>query len=323
MKIAYLILAHRCPCQLFRLVKRLDSNDSGFFVHLDKKANFEAFHGLFNNYHRRLVTFVRREDSSWGGIGIVKATLNGLKEIVEFPQKFDYIVLLSGHCYPIHSQAYIQKFFEENKGKQFLSYFSLPSDIWKYGGMDRLEKYHFHFIYSRSYPPTFPPKTLMGRTLNAFFKLYFNRKREYPRYLKPYGGFQWFNITLDAAKYILKFNQEHPDYMKYHQYTFVSDETFFQSILLNAADKKFSENIVCNDLRFVDWTKHESARPAVLERADFNRITQSGQLFARKFEMHVDYKILDMLDEHIDQESELLGGQTAYSYPPALSQTAV
>jgi hypothetical protein len=39
MKIAYVVLAHRYPDQLIRLIHRLNTENASFFVHFDKKTD--------------------------------------------------------------------------------------------------------------------------------------------------------------------------------------------------------------------------------------------------------------------------------------------
>ena len=40
---AYIILAHKNPAQVNRLIKQLDDKFSEFFLHVDKNANIEGF----------------------------------------------------------------------------------------------------------------------------------------------------------------------------------------------------------------------------------------------------------------------------------------
>jgi hypothetical protein len=39
MKKAYIILAHKQPELLYKLVEKLDANQSTFFIHIDKKKS--------------------------------------------------------------------------------------------------------------------------------------------------------------------------------------------------------------------------------------------------------------------------------------------
>ena len=74
-KKAYIILAHNNPIQLLRLMKRLNDDNSWFFLHIDIKVNIEIFRSLLQGGFSNL-TWVDRERGRWGGLGLVKATLN-------------------------------------------------------------------------------------------------------------------------------------------------------------------------------------------------------------------------------------------------------
>jgi hypothetical protein len=66
-----------------------------------------------------------------------------------------------------------------------------------------------------------------------------------------------------------------------------------------------AENIVNDDLRYVEWRDVEVAGgPAVLGRSDFGKLMRSGDLFARKFDASVDAAVLDMIDAKIGGERE-------------------
>lgn len=78
---AYIILAHKQPEQLYRLVEKLDDNLSTFFIHIDKKKSLTDFSSLLDFGNK--VEFIKREASNWGEIGIVMAILNALKAVKE------------------------------------------------------------------------------------------------------------------------------------------------------------------------------------------------------------------------------------------------
>ena len=43
MQINYIILTHKSPIQLERLISKLDDEDINFFIHIDAKTNIEPF----------------------------------------------------------------------------------------------------------------------------------------------------------------------------------------------------------------------------------------------------------------------------------------
>ena len=60
--------------------------------------------------------------------------------------------------------------------------------------------------------------------------------------------------------------------------------------------------MVNNNLRYIDW-KEGRSNPTILLTKDFEKMKQSDNLFARKFDMHVDEFILDQLDVYIQSKT--------------------
>jgi len=134
MEKAYIIMAHKNPGQLHRLIRRLNDGTSEFFIHIDKTAELFQFELVkeFDN----IVHFFERVDSKWGGFGSVQASLNGLEAVKNSQKKFDRILLLSGQDYPIKSNEYINNFFKNSPYSVFMEYFPIPN-YKKWPGSDR------------------------------------------------------------------------------------------------------------------------------------------------------------------------------------------
>lgn len=82
MKFAYLILVHKNPKQLARLVSRLNTKDALVFIHIDKKVSEEVFEKEIRKLHIKNIHFVKdRKSIVWGGFNMVKAMISGLKEL--------------------------------------------------------------------------------------------------------------------------------------------------------------------------------------------------------------------------------------------------
>ncbi len=76
MNINYLILAHKNPNQMIRLVKKLNNENVNFYIHIDKDAIIEAFKAPLISFKN--VKFIPNNDrvtSIWGDISLVKATI--------------------------------------------------------------------------------------------------------------------------------------------------------------------------------------------------------------------------------------------------------
>jgi hypothetical protein len=300
MKIVYLILAHRYPEQLVRLVQRLQAPDVRFFIHLDKKMEdrmgVTVKHGL-KNFD---VTYVKRHTCHWAGFGIMKATFQGLKEITESGIEYDYVALMSGQDYPIKSNAYIKRFFEHHKGTSFIEYIPFPKPDWirQNGGWDRVKYWHFRgknfnfvFPFHQRYKQTGLLKKLLK--LTSWMKL----RRSFPEGMHPFGGAQFWALHKSHADLIVNFIANNKSYFNFFRNVYVSDELLFQTIIGNLADTTKIHN---DTLHFLEWRR----KGAILYTSDFENIRKTDYLYARKFDATVDPNILDLIDQ------EILSGQS-------------
>lgn len=301
MKKAYILLAHKSPEQLLRLVNALDDGCSSFFIHLDRACNHADFQRELKQFSN--CYFLKPEDGGWGKFGIVKATLHGLRSVRETGCSFDVISLLSGQDYPLRSNTYIDRFFEINRGKIFIEFFPLPTKLWYHNGLDRIFSYH---LGNRKGRASQRLSHWVTRACNASFVL----KRRFPHGLKPYGGWQWWSMPPVAVDEILSFLKRRPDYERYHRYSLLPDEMFFQTILLNSQSGDIRANLVNNCLRFVDWDNGgDLPAPVILTKDYLQPLIASKSLFARKFDVSRDAKILDALDaRRADEEFRVMQG---------------
>jgi hypothetical protein len=292
MEKAYMIMAHKDPKQLHRLVARLNDGRSEFFIHIDKKVEINPFEILTS--FGEVVHFIERFDASWGGLGTIKPFLAGMKAIQKAKKKFDRILLLSGQDYPIKSNADIDNFFKNARHSVFVNHFPIPNyKKWPgsdRGGWYRVDKYYFgqkwyHFMASKSLN--------FASTYLPFFK------RKLPDGMKPYTGQTWWNLDMYALNYILDYHEKHPEYIAFHKNTFVADELFVQMILMNSQDDRLLKSIENSEKRLSIWDKADSPHPNILRKTDLQAILTSTDLFARKFDENVDSEILDLIDEKV------------------------
>lgn len=308
MEINYIILAHRYPRQVKRLIEKLSTPKSSFYIHIDKNVPMELF--LYELADLSNVNFVyEREEGIWGDIGIVLATLNALKQILR-DHRNGYCVLLSGQDYPIRNNDYIDSYLNENYGTNFISKGILPSSDLSFNGLDRINRYKVNISAKRgNYVQLFSileKEFYKKKNLKNILKLIWHNKihyllkiiskRQFPKHLKPYVGSQWWALTIDMVNEIVEFVEQNPSYIKYHTYSLLPDEMFFQSIVMNLAEKK--SNLIFKDsLTYVNWSRKNCELPVTFALSDFEELMlQPEKLFARKFDIEIDDKILDKID---------------------------
>ena len=237
MKIAYLILAHRNPRLIGKMIGALSCENSAFFVHIDKKSNIRDFllagaHNVFFSDERIPVY--------WAEYSIVEATLILLRQALNDANNYEYFVLLSGSDYPLRSKEYINNYLDERRGGEFISMAKVPSAE---AGVP-LSKVNTFSIPS--------DRPILRFIVKGCAKIGLARRdyRKYLGILHPYGGSQWWTLSRNACQYILDFVQENEAFCKFFARTLTSDETFFHTILGNSL---FRPNIQ-RSLMYDDWS---------------------------------------------------------------------
>lgn len=284
MRMCYLIQAHKYPEQVARLVNKIMHPQMDIYIHVDKKVNEYPFRKAIKN---NCVFFIQdRVNVRWAGFSNALATVNGLREILSSKIQYEYIHVISGQDYPIKSNDNIFDFFLKNMGKEFMHYKSLY-DEWQ-EALPKIEHYHFE------------DWSIKGKYRLSFLLRRILPKRKFPYSWKPYGYSRWFSITSHLAKYMIEFMDNHPEFVKFFRYTTCGDEIFFCTIALHSP---YAENIVNDDLRYVDWSTKiqdpKAANPKILTIDDWDKLKASDKLWARKFDMHKDNEILSLIDAYI------------------------
>lgn len=297
MKITYLITSYKLPEQLVRLVQQLNTDETSFFIHVDQKADHKIHKfiaeqlGAFRNVH--LVKPIR---CNWGEFDQVRIVLNGIQEIVESRHEYDYIIQLTGQCYPIKSNQHIQEFLKSHSGYSFLNYFTSPDPLaekWE-------ERFSYWHIIYRKWHFTFPRKDMFASPgLNNLWNFLANHlkfRRKIPGGMKSFFGGSHWCLSRDCVEYLYEFTLRNPKYVKFFsKFVQFPSEIFYQTILLNSPLKG---TIINDDLFFIDFNNHK-AHPVILKKDDFQRFMNTGNLFARKFDSSIDAEVLDLIDNAI------------------------
>jgi len=318
MRIAFLVLNHRPPAQLVRLLKTLRSQlpDSPIVVHHD------VFHGelsseLFEpiaNVH--LVTSGKR--IVWGDFSQVEVCLWSLAWMREHLE-FDWVVLLSGQDYPIKplvnladdltsiaadavfratpmSQLPIGRRMLMRR-RYFFQYRNAGAAWWEWlpqGARDALR--------SASRP--------LLRALNMLqpmIKIYLLpdrmpyrlgwRARETPfsRNWPCWHASSWFSLSRGALEYVLDYMDKHPEYVAYYRRTMNADESMLATLVFNSPELRVANR----ETTYTRWSNLLSAHPDIFRSVDLAELAAAEPFFARKFDIAVDADILDELDEFI------------------------
>lgn len=281
MKHAYLILAHNNFYILKVLLKLLDNENNDIYIHIDKKTRNVPKEEILSVVQKSNLHWVTPIKTYWGHSSLVNAELKLIKTAI-LNVEYEYLHLISGVDLPLKKQSEIHKFFEDNKGKEFVGFSNLKNNY-----EDRVKYYYWLQKYEKN------SKIIakLQEILTKFQKiLKVNRLKN--SNINIQKGCQWVSITGDFAKYIIK---QEKWIQKFFANTNCSDELLMQTILINSP---FAKNIYNkNDeykscLREIDW---ERGSPYVWKKEDKDILLSSNNIFARKFDENVDKEIMKII----------------------------
>ena len=285
-KHAYLIMAHNNIEQLIRLVRALEDERNDIYIHLDSNVKGRNLlkQELKSNYSK--IELIERLNVNWGGFSLVRCELNLLKAAVMSDIEYSRYHLISGVDLPIKNQDYIHAFFKNNCG-EYIRFDPKPISLYE----DRVRYFYpFQDIIGRNHGKYVAFLELLQNgllTIQRFLKV--NRCKK----ISLFKGVNWFSITDNLASYVL--SQEN-FIQKTFKYSLCADELFLQTIVMKSP---YKNNIINCSLRHIDW---EKGKPYTFRAEDYEELMNTEDLFARKFDMQVDAKIINMILNVIKQK---------------------
>lgn len=230
---------------------------------------------------------LNRKSVAWGGFSLTNCILELLKKSTNY--NYEYYHLLSGADLPLKKQDEIHKFFNENKGKNYISFDDLANKNKIF--LERIKYYYFfQELIGRNKVSL---KILILKSFNRISLLAqkilrVNRINKYDFEFKK--GECWFSISNSLAKYIVS---NEGIIKKISKNSFASDEIFLQTIAWNSS---YRDTIVFDCSRFIDWKR---GSPYVFTDIDYQDLINSDCFWARKFDLDKDPYIVNNIYNEI------------------------
>jgi hypothetical protein len=279
MRIAHIIITHKNPVQLERMLQKMQHPEFDFYIHVDKKVDINSYQYLTQIRGVNLIK--KRLNCNWGGYSTLQAMVSSLKEVILSGVNYGFYNLLSGQDYPLKSNDYIYNFLLDNADKSFIYYENENSDWWE-NAVHRFQRYHLTDFNFRG-------KTFIEGLINKVMPI-----RKFPFSMKLYGGCKssWWTLNRESAIYVANFFSNETRMNKFLKFCWGTDEFIIPTILVNSPLK---DSIVNDNLRYIDFPSG-MANPKILELDDMDKMMSSHMLFARKFDININTDILDRID---------------------------
>lgn len=295
-----MITAYKDPLQLKRLITALNDREWDFYIHVDKKSNFQDF--SFHNEIGNISFTSERYNVAWGGYSQVKSILALLKEAIHTNIPYDRVVLLSGMDYPIYSNQKIKHEFATNPDKQYIKALNISKSNNK-KVLARIQRYWF-------FDPPFLLKSdliqkICRKVIHTILPLVTNRKKEFifvnnSKWDIYYGSDYW-SLTFDAAKHVYNQMRDSFELQNKMKTAFVPSEIFAHTIIMNSAYRTntiaYRPNVYkglpiltpLHHIIYKDYIK-------TFREDDYQLLINSGKMFARKCSTGISERLLEKLD---------------------------
>ncbi len=96
----------------------------------------------------------------------------------------------------------------------------------------------------------------------------------------------------------------HPEYYRFFRNRNCSDESFFQTLVMNSPYVALREDY----LHYIVWNKGKN-NPEILTMKDYRDMIGSDKLMARKFDENTDKRIIEQLIQKVRESRKTVDGK--------------
>jgi len=304
MKIAFLNLCHTEPEIVRRVSEKItEHEDFDMYVHVDAKSDIKPFKSRLLGMERVYFTH-ERVKVYWGGFNAIRATIALLRQALASLREYDYFVILQNLDYPIRSNEYIDNFFEEHKGTEFIRGCPIArSKDWHYSRKYKIYNKRDDDFYIKKHNKTRMSLRYACMLLRSAGTIFNNGviKESGESYDLYYGAAQWA-VTRGLAEYFVEFYDTRPKFNKIMEHVQFPDEEYFHTIAHNSPFKykcaKYDES--CRrwlvNWRNLHYYEYPAAGVTVFTEADYEKIMAEDALFIRKVRSGESDGLMDKID---------------------------
>lgn len=277
-KIAAIVLAHTNPSQVLRLCNHL-AEDFDVYIHIDQNSPLTP--ELFTGNPR--VQAIKHLRTHWGSPEILFATLKLMTLAEKKSGGYDRHILISGQDVPLKSNDEIRKHFETYPENDFIECQKLLPD---HPLVSRVAQFHWKSP-KRSKGFIKAARVVVAETLRVAHQFLPKRRSDFDVYF----GSSWVDLTGNTVRRVLNLVQSSPKFLTRFKHTLLPEEMFFQIATHYLGIGTCGTG---GGNRYIDWETGPEF-PRTLRIEDFQMISDSGALFARKVDARIAPELIEAL----------------------------
>lgn len=307
MKICYLIQTHKNIEQIYKLVKVIKTSSPQSYIYIiHSPTNFKLAQEQFSEFSDIKITNITTQ---LGDFSLTQGYFNCVEFLIKHNIDFDWLINLSGQDYPTQPLFKIEKFLQNTSYDAFAEYFDAlsPQNPWQ---IELGRQRYFYHYWRASQELTNWQKILIKPIKNLVNASPFNVKietsyalaigkelKQTPFHQKYvcYGGSYFVTLSNKCVMYLYEVFSTNKYLIQHYQQTSQAEESLIQTILVNSDLFRISNT----NHRYIDYKGSKYGHPRILTTQDYDSLLNKDIHFARKFDIHNDTKILDLLDKLI------------------------
>lgn len=266
MRNAWLILAHNEFEVLQLLLRKMDSPDSDFYIHFDRKV--KTLPAIEPLQYGRLFVLGERIDGRWGDISLVRIELL-LMETALKNGPYTHYHILSGVHLPLWPTDELIRFYDSLSDKTVLRF-------WERVAVEvdfKMRRFHYPI---RDFNSSNRLRRNVCRTLwRASLWLQKRLGIRHYRHLDFCKADQWVSLSEQACRF---FVDTRKSILQKYRWSFCPDEFFVPTELTDHPEA--GPYIHCSNLLYVEFGDDS---PRTFPLAAYDELKQTGCMWARKF----------------------------------------
>lgn len=299
LKIAYLILAHKDPLQIKRLIGRmLKTGDC--FIHIDKKSDIKVF--LSQLGEMKGVNIISKYRVSWAGWTVVQAYLELLEQALKSKNNYDRFVFMTGQDYPLMTDEQIVAEFKSNLKTEYVMAYKISSSTIPNDKNKILKRWYFDVPFKNRFLRRVYLSFMYRFITKPFTKKELLVKLDGKK-VEPYFGQMLSAYTREGASLILYVYQHDKAFNATMKHAHAPDEIYWQTIIFNShlrkntvqggAEHEITEHFGWAPLHYHNYDVDTS----IYTEKDFEELKSCGYMFCRKVVPGISDTLMDKIDE--------------------------